>query len=77
MKSILKKVSPVKERLRRLIREDATVDRAYLLVALSPPEGWPAVSYSFPSELVQEFSSLGLDIVVSIYFYGRQSERSR
>jgi hypothetical protein len=77
MRDILKRISPVKEHLRRLIQEDATVERAYLLVALSPPEGQPAASYSFPSELVQKFASLGLDIVVSIYFYGSRTESSR
>jgi hypothetical protein len=69
MKNILKRITPVKERLRRLIREDTTIEQAYLTIAFSPPEGRPAVSYLFPSELVSEFVSLGLDIVLSIYFY--------
>jgi len=74
MKNILKRVAPIKERLRKLIREDATVERAYLLVAFSPPEGRPGASYSFPAGLVEEFASVGLDIVVSLYFY---EERTR
>ena len=69
MRDILRRITPVKERLRRLIREDATIERAYLTVAFEPPEGRPGVSYLFPAELVSEFVSLGLDIVHSIYFY--------
>jgi hypothetical protein len=74
MKSILKRITPVKERLRRLIREDATIERAYLTVAFEPPKDRPGVSYFFPAELVSEFVSLGLDIVHSIYFYNHAAE---
>ncbi|MCU0913288.1 MAG: DUF4279 domain-containing protein [Planctomycetes bacterium] len=69
MKSILKRITPVRQRLRRLIRDDATIERAYLTIAFEPPEGWPAVGYSLPAGLIGEFASLGLDIVLSIYFY--------
>lgn len=69
MANILKRITPVKRRLRKLIREDATVERAHLTIAFEPPEGWPAVNYCLPSEMVSEFVSLGLNIVLSIYFY--------
>jgi hypothetical protein len=77
MRSILKRIAPAKERLRRLIRNDATVERAYLTIAFSPPAGRPAASYLFPAGLINEFASLGLDIVLSIYFYDRGTSASR
>jgi hypothetical protein len=69
MESILKRITPVKEKLRRFLKENASVERAYLLIAISPPGGHTSIHYGFPSDLIAAFASLGFDIVFAIYFY--------
>lgn len=66
MKNILKRISPVKHQLRKLIREDETVKRAYLTIAFAPPRGIPNACYCFSAKLINEFTSLGIDIALSI-----------
>ncbi len=55
------------DRLRELVREDDTVTRAYVTVVCEPPEMLPSVGICRPADLVSEFSSLGIDIAVTIY----------
>ncbi len=69
MESILKRIAPVKEKLRRFLKEEANVERAYLLIALCPTAGHTSIHYGFPSELMAAFSCLGFDVVFAIYFY--------
>jgi hypothetical protein len=69
MKSILKRVAPIKERLGQLLKEEASIERAYLLIALCPTGGHTSIHYGFPSNLIAAFSSLGFDVVFAIYFY--------
>jgi hypothetical protein len=76
MKSLLRRVAPVKERLRKLIREDATIQKAYVAIALEPPS-LLAVGYYFPSDLIGEFTSLGLDVNLLIYLLGTKRGEGR
>ena len=66
MKNILKRISPVKSQLRELIKEDETVERAYLTIAFAPSTGIANACYCFDAELVNEFTSMGIDIALSI-----------
>lgn len=67
MKNILKRIGPVMKRLKKLIKEDKTVRYAYLKIAFAPPEGIPNACYCFNSKLINEFTSLGIDIALSIH----------
>jgi hypothetical protein len=67
MKGVLERITPVKDRLRRLIREDATIRQAYLTIAFELPQERLAIGYYFASELINEFTSLGVDINLSIW----------
>jgi len=66
IKSILKRISPAKHQLRKLIKEDNTVQRAYLTIAAAPPREFANACYCFDSELINEFTSMGIDIALSI-----------
>lgn len=66
IKSILKRISPVKQRLQKIIEEDNKVDRAYLEIACAPPIGCPNPCYYFDAELIDEFTSIRIDIYLSI-----------
>jgi len=66
MKNILKRIAPAKHRLTELIKEDKTVERAYLTIAFAPPKGIPNAGYCFDAELMNEFTSIGIDIALSI-----------
>lgn len=67
MKYILKRIRPVKNQLKKLIKENKTVRYAYLTIAFAPPEGIPNACYCFNSKLINEFTSLGIDIALSIH----------
>lgn len=67
MKSILKRISPVKNQLKKLIKENKTIREATLKIAFAPPEGIPNACYCFNSKLINEFTSLGIDIALSIH----------
>jgi hypothetical protein len=66
MKSILKRSSPVKHKLQKIIEEDNKVDRAYLAISCAPPVECPDLCYYFDAELTDEFTSIGIDIYLSI-----------
>ena len=66
MKNILKKISPVKHKLKKLINEDRTIQWAFLTIVLDPPEGIANACYYFDSEIINEFTSLGIGIQISI-----------
>ena len=70
MTNILKRLSPVKRRLRLLLKEDKDVKRADLTIAIMPPAGVLAAQYRLNAELVDEFASLGVDIKLSIHVLG-------
>jgi hypothetical protein len=67
MRNILKTITPVKHRLRRLIEEDEIVEQAYLTIAVMPPRGIAVAGYCFSAEVINEFTSLGIDIALSIH----------
>jgi hypothetical protein len=66
MKNILKKISPVRHKLKKLIKEDITIKWAFLTIVLDPPEGVANACYYFDSEMINEFTSLGIGIQISI-----------
>jgi len=70
MKAMLKRIAPVKRKLARLIRENSTVQEAYLELAFAPPRGVANACYCFDAELIDEFTSMGLDIALSIQIIG-------
>jgi|GEM_PF-2625202 len=67
MKNILKRIATAGDRLRRLIKNDETIEGAYLKITFEPPEGTVCVAYQLQSQLAYEFVSLGVDIVLMIY----------
>jgi hypothetical protein len=66
MKHILKRISHVKHQLQTLIEENKTVKRAYLTIAIAPPRKAAEANYYFDAELINEFTSMGIDIAISI-----------
>jgi len=66
IKSILKRIAPAKHQLRKLIKEDNTVQRAYLTIAAAPPREFAEANYCFEAKLINEFTSMGIDIAFSI-----------
>jgi hypothetical protein len=83
-KNILKRIGPVRNRLKKLIKEDKTIKWAYLKIAFAPPEGIPNACYCFNSKLINEFTSLGIDIALSIHiraewerFFDKMSRKKR
>ena len=67
MKHISNRIDPVKQKLRNLIKEDRTIERAYVTIALEPPKGIANACYCFGAELINRFTSIGVDIALSIY----------
>jgi hypothetical protein len=67
MKHILSKIRPVRNKLKQLIKEDKTIKRAYLTLSFETPRGIANACYCFDSKLINEFTSLGIDIALSIY----------
>ena len=63
---MLKRIAPVKHRLRKLIKEDETVKEACLQIAFAPRRGIANACYCFDAELINEFTSMGIDIALSI-----------
>lgn len=66
MKAMLKRITPARHKLRKLISEDRTIKEAYLQLAFAPPKGIANACYCFDAELISEFTSMGLDIALSI-----------
>jgi hypothetical protein len=67
MENILRRIAPVKNQLKKLIKEDNTIKRACLTISFEPPRGIANACYCFESKLINEFTSLGIDIALSIY----------
>lgn len=70
MKAMLKRIAPVRHRLRKLIRADETIKEAYLQLAFAPPRRVANACYCFDAKLINEFTSMGLDIALSIQIIG-------
>jgi hypothetical protein len=70
IKDILKRIAPVKGRLRRLIKNDATMQEAYLTIVFEPAARRPAVGCYLPSDLIGQFTSLGVDVNLVIHLPG-------
>jgi hypothetical protein len=67
LKNILNRIRPIKYQLKKLIKEEKTIKRAYLTISVEPPRGFANACYCFNSKLINEFTSLGIDIELSIY----------
>lgn len=67
MKNILQRISPYKQKIRKIIQQEKAIEYAYVKIAFAPPEGYPNACYCFDSELINEFTSLGIDIALSIH----------
>ena len=67
IKNILKRILPVKKKLVKLLKEDKTITRAYLMLVISPPKGLYNAGYCFDANLLNEFTSIGIDIALSIH----------
>jgi hypothetical protein len=67
--SILKRIRPVKSRLRKLIQENKHVRHVHLDIGYSPPEEYAVSSYVFESQAISELTSLGIDIEISAYIH--------
>jgi hypothetical protein len=84
MKNILKRIKPVREKFKKLIKEDKSVREAHLKIAFETPEGIPNACYCYNSKLINEFTSLGIDIALSIHikaewerFFDKMSGKKR
>ena len=71
MRRILKRISPVKRQLQELIRDDETIKEAHLTIAFAPPRECPNACYCFDAKLINEFTSIGIDIALSIHIIER------
>jgi hypothetical protein len=67
MKNILKRIKPVRQKFKKFIKEDKSKREAYLKIAFETPEGIPNACYCYNSKLINEFTSLGIDIALSIH----------
>jgi hypothetical protein len=65
--SILKRIRPVKRQFRKLLRENKRVREACLDIGYSPPEEYAISSYVLKSEMINELTSSGIDIEISVY----------
>lgn len=63
IQDILDQISPKKRVLRRILREA----KGELTIAVEPPNESINPNYYFPAELINEFTSLGIDIHFSFY----------
>jgi hypothetical protein len=84
MKNILEKIGQSKNRIKKLIKEDKSVREAHLKIAFAPPEGIPNSCYCYNAKLINEFTSLGIDIALSIHikaewerFFDKMSRKKR
>ena len=67
LRKILNKIVPVKHRLRKLIEENKDVQHIYLDIGVMPPENSFVAHYSFGADLLNQFTSIGIDIDISIH----------
>lgn len=63
IKSILEIIKPKKKALRCILKKV----HADLNIAIEPPGDLAIVGYSFPADILNEFTSLGIDIHISIH----------
>ncbi len=77
MKNILKRITPVKRRLRRVMSRESTVKHVILTVGFLPAEDVQVYTCLFKSDLVNAFTSLGIDLALAVYlFQGNEGRRS-
>ncbi len=67
MKHILKKIAPARHQLKKLIKEDKTIEEAVLEIIHELPKGIPTPVYLIKGELLNEFTSLGIDVTFSVH----------
>jgi hypothetical protein len=65
--NILRQIRPMKNRIRKLIRENRHVEEAHLDIGYSPPKDCYGPSFVLKSEMMNELTSLGIDIEISVY----------
>ncbi len=63
MKNILEQVRPQKKALRRILKKV----NADLTIAVHPHEDLAIARYSLPADVLNEFTSLGIDIIFSVH----------
>ena len=63
IKDILDQIMPKKKVLRKILKEA----KGELTIAVEPPKGAVNSNYFFPAELINEFTSLGIDINLSFW----------
>ena len=66
MKSILKIISKDKQKLEKIIKEEKTIREAYLLIDFTPPEGVANANKYFNADLINAFTSMGINIALSV-----------
>lgn len=62
IEDILKQIRPKKRQLRRILKET----RAELTIVVEPPRDLATYSYILPASLLNEFTSLGIDIEITV-----------
>ena len=67
MRHILKKIAPARYKLKKLIKEDKTIEEAVLEIIHELPKGIATPCYLINGELLNEFTSLGIDVVFSVH----------
>jgi hypothetical protein len=67
MKNILKRIAPAKRRLKTLIQNDESIVEAYVTIVFEPVCGTICAAHQFSSQALNGFTSLGLDVIVTVY----------
>lgn len=66
MKRILEQIRPRRNALRRIV----AAAHAAIVISIEPAEGFANVTYTLPADLVNEFTSLGIDVEFSFWLPG-------
>jgi hypothetical protein len=69
MRSILKRIGPIKDRVRRVVARERNVDNVILTIGVTPNERVQVYTCRLKSGLAQEFTSLGIDIAIVMYLF--------
>lgn len=69
IRSILERINPIMDRLRRVMTEEKTIEHVILTIGLMPARDRQVEVISFDSDLINAFTSLGIDIALALYLF--------
>jgi hypothetical protein len=66
LENLITRIEPVRDKLKKII-ESKDVEQAYLTIGVQPPDEVWIAGYCFDAELINKFTSLGIDIALSLH----------